>query len=131
MHPRSSHWHLIDFVLTRQRDLRNIRLTRAMRATSSWSDHRMVRTSVFLTTKAVKRTHRAVRMKRLDVTKLKDEATCLALEEQLDEALAGMTRTNGHSSSLLSTILQPQLLGSARLATVTGSTTKMPKPVSC
>ena len=38
---------------------------------------------------AVKRTHRAVRMKRLDVTKLKDEATCLALEEQLDQALAG------------------------------------------
>jgi len=37
MHPRSGHWHLrpIDFVLTRQRDLRNIRLTRAMRATTS------------------------------------------------------------------------------------------------
>lgn len=28
MHPRSKHWHLIDFVLTRQRDLRDVRLTR-------------------------------------------------------------------------------------------------------
>jgi len=52
MHPCSSHWHLIDFVLTRQRDLCNIRLTRVMRTTTSWSDHWMVRTSVFLTSKA-------------------------------------------------------------------------------
>ena len=54
MHPRSGHWHLIDFVLTRQRDLCNIRLTRVMHATTSWSDHWMVRTSVFLTSKAAK-----------------------------------------------------------------------------
>jgi len=89
MHPHSGHWHLIDFVFTRQRDLRNIRLTHAMRATTSWSDHRLVRTSVFLTTKAVKRTHKALRMKRLNVAKLQDEATCLALQEQLDQALSG------------------------------------------
>ena len=89
MHPRSGHWHLIDFVLTRQRDLRNIRLSRVMRATTCWSNHWMVRTSVFLTSKAVKRTHRALRMKRFNVAKLNDEATCLALQEELDEALAG------------------------------------------
>jgi len=89
IHPRSGHWHLINFVLTRQRDLRNISLTRAIRATTSWSDHRIVRTSVFLTTKAVKRTHKALLMKRLNVAKLKDEATCLALQEQLDQALSG------------------------------------------
>jgi len=89
MHPRSSHWHLIDLVLTRQRDLCNIRLSRVMRATTSWSDHRMVRTSVFLTSKAAKRTHRALQMKRFNVAKLNDEATCLVLQEELDEALAG------------------------------------------
>jgi len=89
MHPRSGHWHLIDFVLTKQRDLRNIRLTRVMRATTSWSDHRMVRTSEFLTSKAVKHTHRALQMKRFNAAKLNDEATCLALQEELDEALAG------------------------------------------
>jgi len=57
MHPHSGHWHLIDFVFTRQRDLRNNRLSRVMRATTSWSDHRMVRTSVFVTSKVVKHTH--------------------------------------------------------------------------
>ena len=79
MHPHSGHWHLIDFVLTRQRDLRNNRLSRVMRATTSWSNHRMVRTSVFVTSKVVKHTHRALRMKRFNVAKLNDEATCLAL----------------------------------------------------
>ena len=34
LHPRSKHWHLIDYVLTRQRDLSDIRLTRVMRPTS-------------------------------------------------------------------------------------------------
>ena len=87
MHPHSGHWHLTDFILTRQRDLCNIRLTRVMRATTSWSDHRMVRTSVFLTSKAAKCTHRALRMKRFNVAKLNDETTCLALQEELDEAL--------------------------------------------
>ncbi|ESO12108.1 hypothetical protein HELRODRAFT_145221, partial [Helobdella robusta] len=42
MHPRSGHWHLIDYVITRQRNLRNVRLTRAIRATTVWSDHHLV-----------------------------------------------------------------------------------------
>ena len=31
MHPRSKHWHLIDYVITRQRDLKDIIITRALR----------------------------------------------------------------------------------------------------
>ena len=31
MHPRSKHWHLIDFIIVRQRDIRDVRVTRAMR----------------------------------------------------------------------------------------------------
>lgn len=88
MHPRSGHWHLLDYVLTRQRDLRHVRLTRAVRATTSWSDHRMIRSSVFLTAKPVKRVHRAARIKKLDVAKLKDTATRHSLQQRLDEALA-------------------------------------------
>ncbi|XP_072168007.1 uncharacterized protein [Diadema setosum] len=30
MHPRSKHWHLIDYVITRGRDIQNIRITRVM-----------------------------------------------------------------------------------------------------
>ncbi|ESN98217.1 hypothetical protein HELRODRAFT_177084 [Helobdella robusta] len=58
MHPRLGHWHLIDYVIKRQRDLRNVRLTRAIRATTLWSDHRLVKMSIFLLVKPVKRHHR-------------------------------------------------------------------------
>jgi hypothetical protein len=43
MHPRSHHWHLIDYVITRQRDLCDVKLTRVMRGTGCWSDHRLIR----------------------------------------------------------------------------------------
>ena len=44
MHPRSKHWHLIDFVITRQRDLCDIQDTRAMRGANCSTDHVMIRT---------------------------------------------------------------------------------------
>ena len=90
MHPRSKHWHLTDYVLVRQRDLRDIRLTRVMRPTTAWSDHRMVRTSVFLSAKPVKRKHRAVPCKRLDVGRLKCDETCLVLQKKLASALSSV-----------------------------------------
>ena len=31
MHPRSKHWHQIDFIITRRRDIKDILITRAMR----------------------------------------------------------------------------------------------------
>ena len=31
MHPRSKHWHLIDYILTRRKDIRDIHITRTMR----------------------------------------------------------------------------------------------------
>ena len=85
-------------------------MTRVMRASTSWSDHRMVRTTVFLTVKAVKRTHTAVRMKRLDVARLKDEATCMALQEQLDEALADAATDEWpqFKSAVINTTPQPK-----------------------
>ncbi|ESO05917.1 hypothetical protein HELRODRAFT_145228, partial [Helobdella robusta] len=50
-HPRSGHWHLIYYILIRQRDLRLARLTKAVRASTMWSDHRLIKMSVFLTVK--------------------------------------------------------------------------------
>ncbi|ESO12652.1 hypothetical protein HELRODRAFT_159228 [Helobdella robusta] len=69
-HPRSGHWHLIDYILIRQRDLRLARLTTAVRASTMWSDHRLIKMSVFLTVKPVRRHHKTVRKANLDVTRL-------------------------------------------------------------
>ena len=48
MHPRSKHWYLIDFIITRQSDLKDIVITRALRGVECWTDHRLLRSVVRL-----------------------------------------------------------------------------------
>ena len=38
MHPRSKHWHLIDFIIVCQRDMRDVRVTHTMRGTECLTD---------------------------------------------------------------------------------------------
>ena len=42
MHPRSRHWHMIDFIITRCRDKMDIQSTRAMRGANCWTHHQML-----------------------------------------------------------------------------------------
>ena len=49
MHPRSKHWHLIDYVIVRRRDLIEVQITRAMRGAECSTDHRLIRSSLRLT----------------------------------------------------------------------------------
>ena len=72
MHPRSKHWHLLDYVITRKSDLRDILDTRAMRGADCSTDHMMLRTKV---TFSIKKKHSKSGAKpptKLNVTKLKD-----------------------------------------------------------
>jgi len=57
MYPCSKPWHLIDYMHVRQRDLRDIQLTRIMHPTTVWSDHWIVRTTVLLAAKPVSSTN--------------------------------------------------------------------------
>ena len=42
-HPRSGHWHLIDFIIVRQDDATDVHVTRAMKSTDAcWTDHRLI-----------------------------------------------------------------------------------------
>ena len=42
MHPRSKHWHLIDYVIVRRKDRQDVRVTKTMCGADSWTDHRLV-----------------------------------------------------------------------------------------
>lgn len=44
MHPRSRHWHLIDYVTTGRHDIKDVEITRAMREANCWIDHLLLRT---------------------------------------------------------------------------------------
>ena len=46
IHPRSRHWHMIDFIITRCRDKKDIHSTRVMRGANCWTDHHMLRSKV-------------------------------------------------------------------------------------
>ena len=48
MHPRSKHWHLIDYVIVRRRDLNEVQITRAIRVDECSSDHRLIRSTLRL-----------------------------------------------------------------------------------
>jgi exonuclease III len=42
-HPRSKHWHLIDYVIVRKRDLQDVLITKAMTAADEcWTDHQLI-----------------------------------------------------------------------------------------
>ena len=42
-HPRSKHWHILDYVLTRSRDRKDVCITRSMPgADDCWTDHRLL-----------------------------------------------------------------------------------------
>ena len=43
MHPRSKHWHLIDYIIVRRRDMNEVQITRAMRGEECSTDHRLFR----------------------------------------------------------------------------------------
>ena len=42
MHPSSKHWHLIDYVIVRRRDLNEVQITRAVRGAECSTDHRLI-----------------------------------------------------------------------------------------
>ena len=46
MHPRSKHWHLIDYVIVRRRYLNEVQITRAMRGSECSTDYRLIRSTL-------------------------------------------------------------------------------------
>lgn len=43
MHPRFKHWHLLDYLIVRQRDRKEVLDTRVMRGVDCGTDHAMLR----------------------------------------------------------------------------------------
>ncbi|VDM02778.1 unnamed protein product, partial [Schistocephalus solidus] len=42
LHPRSRHWHLLDYVLVRKRDRQDVLVTKAIPGDDGWTDHRLL-----------------------------------------------------------------------------------------
>lgn len=74
----------MDYVLTRQRDIGDIRLTRVMRGTSTWSDHRLVRCSLYMSIRRARRYHRTKKVRKLNVAAFKNPDMIQSLQANLN-----------------------------------------------
>ena len=81
MHPRSKHWHLLDYVITRSRDQKDVLNTKALPSSIACStDHRMVRSRV--TYVLGKRPRRNIKpTPKLNVRRLEDQEVSAAFKE--------------------------------------------------
>ena len=71
-HLRSKHWHLQDYVLTRQHDTIDVLHTRVMPSADCYIDHRLVRCKVAFTFKSPSKRKGPQTKKKLQVHKLRD-----------------------------------------------------------
>ncbi|CAH1250247.1 Hypp8829 [Branchiostoma lanceolatum] len=72
-HPRSKHWTILDYILTRSRDRSDVLVTRSMPgADDCWTDHRLLISRLRLRLRNLPRHNRpAKRARRFDVARLK------------------------------------------------------------
>lgn len=87
MHPRSKHWHLLDYVIVRQRDRRDVRVTKTMCGAECWTDHRLLLSKMNLRITPPRRPQGIRVPKRLDVRKLKNIPVKRKLVEELKNKL--------------------------------------------
>ena len=88
MHPRSKHWHLIDYVIIRRRDRKDVRVTKAMCGADCWTDHRLILSKLNFSILPRRRPQGKAGNKRLNISKLKRYTVRQNLSEELDSKLS-------------------------------------------
>lgn len=94
MHPRSKHWHQIDFIIVRQKDIGEVHVTRAMKGSVCLSDHSLIRAKIAFCFKPPRLRVRSTPRKKIDVAKLKNPEVSTQLREQTAESLRAVGHEN-------------------------------------
>ena len=88
MHPRSKHWHLIDYIITRQRDRMDVHSTRTMRGANCLTDHPLLRSKIAFALRSKRRKQGATKLAKLNTDRLHVNTQRLKLEQDMEKALA-------------------------------------------
>nr|AOE48155.1 hypothetical protein [Eumigus monticolus] len=87
-HPRSKHWHLIDYVIVRKEDLRDVLITKAMTgADDCWTDHRLIRSVMCISLSTQRRKQQKSCRRKFDTEKLDNSEYISQYRELLHQAL--------------------------------------------
>ena len=73
MHPRSKHWHLIDYVIVWRKDRQDVRVTKTICGADCWTDHRLIGTKLNLRIQPALRPQGKKAPKRLAVSNLRQD----------------------------------------------------------
>lgn len=88
MHPRSKCWHLIDYVIVRARDQKDVNITRAMTcADECWTDHRLIRSTMNIQLHQTRRSQRKQTRPKFNTDSLGDTKRVQELQKTLHERL--------------------------------------------
>merc|ERR1711867_199220 len=88
MHPGSKKWHLIDYAITRNRDLHDVLHTRAMCGSCAWSDHKLVKCKLALKVKKPVNHSKPKTAPKLNVAKLRSKEVSDQIAKRLSNANA-------------------------------------------
>ena len=94
MHPRSKHWHMIDYILVRQKDKEDIRVTKAMCGAECWTDHRLLLAKLNLKIKPIRRPQSSKSHKKLNIQKILQQSTKDQLAEEMSKQLETLQTSN-------------------------------------
>ena len=87
MHPRSKKWHILDYVLCRKRDLKEIHITKAVRGANGETDHRLLLCKATFKINPRRKKVGAKTQRKLNILALKCAETSLKFRSKLDSAL--------------------------------------------
>ena len=99
MHPRSKHWHLIDYVLVRKKDRQDVCVTKSMCGADCWTDHRLIVSKMKIRIFPKRRPQGKAAKKRLHVSKLKNPSVSSKFAKILEERIDHITFTNNVEDS--------------------------------
>ena len=91
MHPRSKNWHLIDYIIVRQRDRQDVRVTKSMCGAECGTDHRLIVSKLNLVLRRQRRPQGKAIPKRFDVSKFSSQSKCSEFSDELASKLDGLT----------------------------------------
>ena len=95
MHPRSKHWHLIDYIITRQRDRMDVHNTRAMRGANCWTDHQLIRSKIAFAIRPKRRKQGSTKPAKLNTSRLHSNPQRVRLEQDMGKALTNWKVQDG------------------------------------
>ena len=87
MHPWSKHWHLIDYVITRRKDLQDVRVTKALCGAECWTDHRLIITKLNVCIQPPCQPQDKRVPKRLNISELQPPSVRQLIYEDLEQKL--------------------------------------------